>query len=286
MNIKQTLEYGINLLNEKKIKEPTLKCRILLANILKEDREYLIVNGNKELNTNVVNSYKKCIDKLCNNIPIQYIINKQEFMKLEFYVNKDVLIPQPDTEILVEEVINIIKDKNKNNLLDLCTGSGAIGISILKNIENCKITLSDISSKALKVAKKNYLNIIGRKYKKDEIIKSDLFNKLDKKNKFDIIVSNPPYIKRKDIKLLDLEVQKEPILALDGGTSGLDIYKVIINEAFKYLNTDGYLCLEIGFNKKDDVIKIINNTNKYKDIYSKKDLGNNDRIIICKKKEN
>jgi len=282
MNIKQALEYGIELLKENNIDEPILKTRIVLANILKENKEHLIIHELEELDETLTNKFKQDIAKLCKNIPIQYITNKQEFMGLEFYVNENVLIPQPDTEILVEEVIDIVKQKGKTKILDLCTGSGAIGISIAKNIDNCEMTLSDISNDALNVAKKNCIN--NGFENEIKIIQSDLFENIQ--DKFDIIVSNPPYIKSDIIKTLDKEVQNEPILALDGGKDGLDIYRKIIEQAYKYLNENGYLCLEIGYDQKEDVIKIIEETKQYKDIYSKKDLAGNDRIVICNKKEN
>ena len=228
---------------------------------------------------------------------MQYVTNKQEFMGLEFYVDENVLIPQPDTEILVEEVIDICKNLNAHNnsykdgnnecikILDLCTGSGAIGISIAKNIENSKITLSDISKKALEVAKQNCKNIIGytnsENSNKIKIIQSDLFENIN--DKFDIIVSNPPYIKSEVIETLDKEVQNEPKIALDGGKDGLEIYRRIIDESYKYLKLNGYLALEIGYDQKEDVIDLIKNTKKYTHIYSKKDLAGKDRIVICKK---
>ena len=182
-------------------------------------------------------------------------------------------------------------DPQKNiKILDLCTGSGAIGISIAKNIENCEITLSDISKEALEIAQKNCVGVdahIDPRIKKQKtnnkikIIQSDLFENIH--DKFDIIVSNPPYIKTDIIKTLDKEVQNEPILALDGGKDGLDIYRKIIEQSYKYLNENGYLCLEIGYDQKDEVIRLIKETGKYKNIYSKKDLASNDRIIICEK---
>jgi len=298
MNIKQALEYGIELLKENNIDEPILKTRMLLANILNETKEYLMVHELEELNEELIKIFKQDISKLCKNIPIQYITNKQEFMGLEFYVDENVLIPQPDTEILVEEVINMCRGRScaypqKNiKILDLCTGSGAIGISIAKNIDNCEIALSDISIYALEVATKNTKKIVGasiarpqnngieQKNCKIKIIQSDLFENI--KNKFDIIVSNPPYIKSNIIKTLDKEVQNEPILALDGGRDGLDIYRKIIEQAYKYLNENGYLCLEIGYDQKEEVIKLIEETNQYQEIYSKKDLSGNDRIVVCK----
>lgn len=284
MNIKQALEYGIELLKENNIDEPILKARIILANVFNKNKEYLIIHEKDELSKELEKLYITNIQKICNGIPLQYIINKQEFMGLEFYVDENVLIPQPDTEILVEEVIDTSKREGKKNILDLCTGSGAIGISIVNSISECNITLSDISKDALEVAKENCIN--HKVEDRVTIIQSDLFENIDENNKFDIIVSNPPYIKTDVIKILDKEVQNEPILALDGGEDGLKIYRRIINEAYKFLENDGYLCLEIGYDQKDEVIKLIEQTSEYKDIYSKKDLASNDRIVICKKKEN
>lgn len=290
MNIKQILDYGIIILKESNIEEPILKARMLLANILNQPKEYLLIHETEELNLNDTNKYKEGIKKLVNNMPIQYIINKQEFMGLEFYVDENVLIPQPDTEILVEEVIKICKEihfHNKNKkirILDLCTGSGAIGISLKKYIQNSEITLSDISNKALEIAKKNCINIIGNT--EINIIESDLFEKIDVNNKFDIIVSNPPYIETKTIQTLDKEVQKEPKLALDGGEDGLNLYRRIIKKAHNYLSDNGILVLEIGYNQKDKVINLIRTSNMYREVYSKKDLSNNDRIVACKKRSN
>ncbi len=287
MDIKKALEYGIEKLKENKIDKPILKAKIVLANTLKKDKEYLLIHETENLNDEDINKYREDIYKLCNGHPVQYITNKQEFMGLEFYVDENVLIPQPDTEILVEKVINICKNLCNNiRILDLCTGSGAIGIAIAKNIDNSEITLSDISNNALKIANKNRKTLVGTDdsvcpQNKIQIIQSDLFEKI--KTKFDIIVSNPPYIKTEVIKTLDKEVQNEPKLALDGGEDGLNIYRRIINEAYKFLNPNGYLCLEIGYDQKKEVIKLIKDTRKYKEVYSIKDLAGNDRVIICKK---
>lgn len=281
MNIKEALEYGIELLKENTINESVLKTRIILANILNESKEYLMIHEKEELSEKLEKLYITNIQKICNGVPLQYIINKQEFMGLEFYVDENVLIPQPDTEILVEETIDISKREGKKNILDLCTGSGAIGISIANSISECNITLSDISKDALEVAKENCIN--HKVEDRVNIIQSDLFENIDENNKFDVIVSNPPYIKTDVIKKLDKEVQNEPILALDGGEDGLKIYRRIINEAYKFLEIDGYLCLEIGYDQKNEVIRLIENIGEYTNIYSKKDLAGNDRIITCKK---
>lgn len=198
-------------------------------------------------------------------------------MKLNFYVDENVLIPQPDTEILVEEIINLYKNK-KCKILDLCTGSGAIAIALAKYVEDAQIVSSDISMKALQIAKLNAeKNLVHKKIK---FIESDMFEKIDDTD-FDIIVSNPPYIKTDVINTLDASVKKEPNIALDGGQDGLKFYKIIINKAHQYLSNNGKLFLEIGYDQKEDVIKLLNKTGYYNEIYSKKDLSQNDRIVVA-----
>ena len=277
MTIKQILEESINILKENNIEEPILKSKLLLAFVLKKEKEYLLINDNKELFEKEEKEYEEVINRLINGEPLQYIIGKQEFMGLEFEVNKNVLIPRADTEILVEEVIEII-GKKELKVLDLCTGSGAIAVSLAKKINDIEVTASDISLNALETAKKNALLndvVVNFKY-------SDLFENIEET--FDIIVSNPPYIETEVIKTLNKDVQNEPLIALDGGKDGLDIYRRIINDAYKYLNENGTLALEIGYNQKEQVVRLLKESGKYTDIYSKTDLGGNDRIVICKKK--
>lgn len=200
-------------------------------------------------------------------------------MKMNFFVNEDVLIPRPDTEVLVEEVIEITKRLTRPKVLDLCTGSGAIAISIAKYAKNAIVYASDISKNALEVARKNAK--INSTEDKIEFIESDLFENIPKM-KFDIIVSNPPYIKKDEISKLEKEVQKEPNIALDGGVDGLNFYRKIANKAYDYLKYNGYLCMEIGYNQKESVIDILNYENRYSGTYSKKDLYGNDRIIVTR----
>ena len=198
---------------------------------------------------------------------------------MNFFVDENVLIPRQDTEILVEEVIKIANKNNSIKILDLCTGSGAIAVSLAKYIENSEITAVDISEKALGIAKRNAK--INKVENKITFVKSDLFNNLAN-NKFDIIVSNPPYIKKQTIKTLEKQVQKEPLIALDGGEDGLDFYKKIIKNAYIFLKYNGYLCFEIGYDQKQEVIDLIVKEEKYINTYSKKDLYDNDRIVITK----
>lgn len=277
MTIKQILEKVISILKQNNIEEPILKSKLLLAFVLKQEKEYLLINDNKELSEKEEQEYEEVINRLIKGEPIQYIIGKQEFMGLQFEVNKNVLIPRADTEVLVEEVIDIIENKELK-VLDLCTGSGAIAVSLAKKLKNIKVTASDISLNALKTAKKNaILNDVNIIFKH-----SDLFENIEET--FDIIVSNPPYIETDVIKTLSKDVQNEPFIALDGGKDGLDIYKKIVNDAYKYLNEDGTLALEIGYNQKEQVINLLKESGNYTDIYSKKDLGGNNRIVLCKKK--
>ena len=194
MNIKDTMKKGMIDLKTNGIEEPKLKARLLMQFILNKPRQYLLVYDNEPLTLRQEVDYFKAIKKMINGVPLQHITHMQEFMKMNFYVNEDVLIPRPDTEILVEEVINIAKRINAKKILDLCTGSGAIAISLAKYIENSEITAVDISKKALNVAKKNAKN--NEVENQITFIESNLFEKM-KKEKYDMIVSNPPYIKSK-----------------------------------------------------------------------------------------
>ena len=277
MTIKETLTKGMIMLKGSNIESPKLKARLLLQYILNKPRQHLIVYDNEEVGKKEQWEYFVNIEKMTKGVPLQHITHSQEFMKMDFYVDENVLIPRPDTEILVEEVIDIAKKIEKPKVLDLCTGSGAIAISIAKNVPNAEVYAIDISNAALSIARKNAKKLET----KVKFIKSNLFNKLDKM-KFDIIVSNPPYIKRKDINFLSKEVQKEPEIALDGGIDGLDFYRKITEQAIEYLKLGSYLCYEIGYDQKDEVMAIIQENKNYGGTYCKKDLCDNDRIIVTR----
>lgn len=279
MEIKQAIIEAIKKLKENNIEDSVNIAKILMSYTINKPKEYLIVNDKEILSDEILEKYNKNINKIKDGYPLQYITKNQEFMKLKFFVNEDVLIPQPDTEILVEKVLEIYKKEYRERtikILDLCTGSGAIAISIKKYLDNAEVIATDISDNALEVAEKNAkINNVEIKF-----IKSDMFENID--DKYDIIVSNPPYIEKDILKTLPKDVQYEPTLALDGGTDGLDFYREIAQNAHKHIKINGYLALEIGYNQKTSVIEILKKEEKYKNIIAIKDLANNDRVIISK----
>ena len=275
MTIKQTLAKGTIMLKSSNIESPKLKARLLLQYILKKPRQYLIVYDNQEVDKKAQWEYFVNIEKLTKGMPLQHITHTQEFMKMDFYVDENVLIPRPDTEILVEETIKIAQTMERPKILDLCTGSGAIAISLKKYIPSAQVYAVDISKKALEIAKKN----AHRLEAEVKFIESNLFEKI-KNEKFDIIVSNPPYIKKSDINYLSQEVQKEPQIALDGGYDGLDFYRKISYQAIDYLKFGSYLCFEIGYDQKEEVLEILKGIEHYTKTYCKKDLCGNDRVVI------
>lgn len=256
---------------------------MLLEHVLNMNKFDLVINHAQEISEDKIHEFELGLEKIKNHVPIQYITNHQEFMKLNFYVDENVLIPQPDTEILVEEVIKYIEQNNLDThtfpikILDLCTGSGAIAISLAKYIENVEITATDISVKAIQVAKLNAeKNLVHNKI---TFIESNMFENIEE-SEFDIIVSNPPYIETNIIPTLSSEVQQEPHIALNGGNDGLDFYKIIVNSSKKYLKPNGKVFLEIGFDQKEKLFELINNSDYNTEPVCIKDLGGNDRVII------
>ena len=289
MTIKDLIRYGKNKLDKNNIDESLLKSKMLLEYVLNKKREYLMIHQDEDVKKSDESLFLCYIDRLIENEPIQYILKKQQFMGLELLVNENVLIPRSDTEVLVENVINLVKNnysktfkkvrKEEINILDMCTGTGAIIISLAKYLKdyNIKYFASDVSIKALDIAKENAL----RNNVEINFIESDLFTNI-KNIKFDIIVLNPPYIEKGVIKYLDENVKKEPVIALDGGIDGLDFYRKISKIAKEYLNKNGFLCYEIGYNQKESVSDILIK-NGYVDISCLKDYGENDRVIISRK---
>ena len=279
MTIKQALIKGVTVLKLEKISTPKLKARLLLQYVLKKPRQYLIVYDNQKLTDKEEQEYLKYVELLTQGEPIEHITHQKEFMKLNFYVDENVLIPRQDTEVLVEEVIKIAKKIKAKKILDLCTGSGAIAISLAKYLENIQLTAVDISRKALDIAMANAKN--NHVQDKITFVESNLFQDL-RQEKYDLIVSNPPYIRRKELETLDREVRKEPRLALDGGEDGLDFYRNIMDKGYEYLKYGGYICLEIGYDQKEEVMQIIEDKKHYMGTYCKKDLYDNDRVVVTR----
>lgn len=275
--IEDLIVYGTKKLEKENIEDAKLKAKILLAFLMNTPKEYLILHKEQILNNNVIKKYQQGINKIKSGMPLQHITHSQEFMGLSFYVDKNVLIPRFDTESLVIEILELIKNQENLNILDMCTGSGAIAISLAKKIKGCHIYAADISVKALNVAKiNNQLNATNV-----EFIKSNMFKNISRKD-FDIIVSNPPYIETTNIQYLNQDVQQEPKIALDGGEDGLKFYRILAKQAYQYLKPNGLLVMEIGYNQKQSVTKILKSTEKYQKINCKKDFDGNDRIILCK----
>lgn len=282
MKIMEAIETGMIEFKNANIEFPKLKSRMIMQFVLNKTRQYIIVNEMKELDENEEKKFFDAVFKIKEGVPLEHITHQKEFMKLNFYVDENVLIPRQDTEILVEEVIGIAEKLKAKKILDLCTGSGAIAVSLAKYIPQSNITAIDISNEALKISKINAIN--NQVENQIKFINSDMFTNLNNE-KFDIIVSNPPYIKTNEIDDLDENVKREPYIALDGGNDGLIFYKKIIKESYQYLKYGGYLCLEIGYDQKADVIDLIEKEKKFENTYAKKDLFDNDRVVVTKLKD-
>ena len=257
---------------------PRLDVETLLQKVLGVDRLYILLNLERVLSEDEEQLFNKFINERLNNRPIAYIVGNREFMGLDFFVTEGVLIPRPDTEVLVEEVIELAKKKGAKNILDIGTGSGAITVSLAKYLENVKVTSVDISDIALEIGKRNAIS--NEVDDRINFVKSDLFTNIDKETKFDIIVSNPPYIKREVIDTLDKQVKDyEPYNALEGGVDGLDFYRAITKQAKEYLKKGGILAYEVGHDQSEDVSKLME-MDGYTNIYTLKDLQQIDRVVI------
>ncbi|MTI68995.1 MAG: peptide chain release factor N(5)-glutamine methyltransferase [Firmicutes bacterium] len=280
MTINGLLNRGFNELKEGDFSNPLLDVQLLLCFILNVDKVYIYTHRDELVNKENVDKFNKLLNLRKEGYPLQYILKKQEFMGLDFFVDEGVLVPRPDTENLVERVIDISKDlKGKINIIDIGTGSGAISLSLAKFIKESFVYSIDINKRAIEVARKNALNFDLENVK---FLNGDLFNPLDDKLKgnIDIIVSNPPYIPTSDIKTLQREVSKyEPKEALDGGLDGLNFYKEITKEANKWLKKNGVLAYEIGYNQGREVMNILKSEGFIK-VKCFKDLSKNDRVVI------
>ena len=293
--VSEILDKVTSYLKRKGIPEPRIDAEVLLAHVLEIERLEIYLNLDCRVTEKKLSAYKKLIERRVRREPVAFIVGYKEFMGLKFFLNKDVLIPRPETEILVEKVIekvqNIGKSKsygygrdNSLTIVDLCTGSGNIAISLARNIASCKIYAIDISKGAIQVARKNakFHNVKG----KVKFLLGDLFSPLEKLNSnlaVDFVVSNPPYVKSRDLVQLPPEIKKEPLSALEGGNEGLDFYQRIIPEALKYLINGGYLIMEIGDYQRKAVMNLIKKEKQFYPPRLVKDYAGLDRVVMAQK---
>ena len=279
MNIKSAIIDGASILKRKFISSADLDSEILMAEAIKKKREFLILNSSFNIDKKDLRIFYELIEKRSTREPIAYIINKKSFWSSEFFVTKDTLIPRPDTELIIENVLKFTKNKESLRILDIGIGSGCILLSILKEKKNFYGTGIDISKKCLKISKINAINLkVDHRLK---LIKTDVDKLIS--SKYDLIVSNPPYIVKKKLKYLDRDVVKyEPTQALNGGIDGLSEIRKVINKSSELIKKKGKLILEIGFDQKNKVINLLNKKGFYINNILK-DLAKNDRCIVCTK---
>lgn len=293
--VKEILNLGCRQLSESGIADAAIDCKILYCYLMNITNTQLILEYQKILPDSLCDEYFKLLDRRSSGVPLQHITGVQDFMGLEFMVNEHVLIPRQDTETLVEDAIDVIKHnalrgeqlsikpKKEYEVLDLCCGSGAIGVSLAALCDNVKVTCSDLSQDAIDVAKKNASKLAASK--KINFANGNLlmpFKGRFKNKKFDLIISNPPYIKTSVIPTLQKEVRDhEPMMALDGGVSGLDFYKSIIGDAADCLKKEGVLMFEIGHDQKEDVCALLEEAGRFENITGLQDLARRDRIVFA-----
>ena len=275
MNIKNILDQGKHTLKINKIPNPQLDSEVLLSEVINRAREYIVFNKKKNLDSIQLKKFNSLIERRKRGEPIAYLINKKEFWKYEFYVNKDVLIPRPDTELIIEQVLKIYPKNSIIQVLDIGTGSGCILLSILKERANFYGTGIDISKKSINISKFNAkkLKLMNRV----KFYNSDVDN--FKIGKYDLIVSNPPYIELLNLKYLEKDIINfEPSLALNGGFDGFSKIRKVTSKASKLIKKNGKFILEIGFNQKNRVKEILKDKGFYVN-KTYKDYGNNDRCV-------
>ena len=279
MNINLAINEGSKILKRKFITNPLLDAEILMAKTINKDRKYILLNSSNCINKKDLNNFYKLIEQRSLGNPVAYLIKKKSFWKSEFFITKDILIPRPDTELVVENILKLTKQKSKINILDIGVGSGCIIVSILKERKNFRGTGIDLSKKCLVISKKNA--IAHKVSSRLKLYKSDI----DKFNlgKYDLIVSNPPYIKTCKLKYLERDVAEfEPRLALDGGLDGLSEIRKVIKKSSELIKKNGKFILEIGFDQKNNVINLLKKEGFYINSIQK-DLANNERCIVSTK---
>ena len=279
MNINSAIIQGAKLLKEKSIKNPYLDSEILMTMAIHKDKKYILLNSKKNLNKKDLKTFQKLINKRSIGKPIAYLTGKKNFWESEFIVSDDILIPRPDTELIIEKVLNLTVHKKKLNILEIGIGSGCILLSILKERKNFYGTGIDISKSCINISKLNANKL--KVFSKLKLFKSNV----DKftTGKYDLIISNPPYIKNFILKYLDKDVAKfEPKLALDGGLDGLSALRKVIKKSSELIKKNGKFVIEIGFDQKNRVINLLKKKGFYINSINK-DLANNDRCIVCTK---
>ena len=277
MTYRECYEKGSRILNEAGIEESTLDARLLLEAVCGTDRNDLLVHGEQPVAPEAEEKYLNWIRQRAEHIPLQQLTGEQDFMGLTFSVNEHVLIPRQDTEILVEEVLKELHDGMR--VLDMCTGSGCILLSLLHYSNDCEGLGVDLSAEALEVAGRNVLKVLTpEKAEHAHFLQSDLFEKVE--GKFEIIVSNPPYIASAEVEKLMPEVRDhEPRMALDGTGDGLHFYRRIIEEAGKHLVSSGMLFLEIGYDQGQAVSELMR-TEGYCEVQVVQDYAGLDRVVL------
>tara|TARA_B100001057_G_scaffold150092_1_gene150035 strand:- start:22 stop:864 length:843 start_codon:yes stop_codon:yes gene_type:complete len=280
MNIEIAIKEGCQELKNNQIRSALLDSELLLSKVIKKDRKFIVLNPGKELDQNEQDKFRDLILKRSRGKPLAYLTGTKSFWKYNFRVNEKVLIPRPDTEIIIEQVLKIYKNKDRLNFLEVGVGSGCIALSILKEKKSFLGTGIDLSQDCIEICRYNAKKLgVSDRVK---LLKSDVDNLIF--CKYDLIVSNPPYIKKFDLNKLNKEVINfEPKLALDGGLEGLSVFRKIIKKSSELIKTHGKLILEIGYNQKELVKKMLNENNFYVN-ETLKDLANNDRCIISTKK--
>ncbi len=280
MNIEIAIKKGCQELKNNQIRSALLDSELLLSKVIKKDRKFIVLNPGKELDQNEQDKFRDLILKRSRGKPLAYLTGTKSFWKYNFRVNEKVLIPRPDTEIIIEQVLKIYKNKNRLNFLEVGVGSGCIALSILKEKKSFLGTGIDLSQDCIEICRYNAKKLgLSNRIK---LLKSDVDNLIF--CKYDLIVSNPPYIKKFDLNKLNKEVINfEPKLALDGGLEGLSVFRKIIKKSSELIKTHGKLILEIGYDQKELVKKMLNENNFYVN-ETLKDLANNDRCIISTKK--
>ena len=278
-NIENIIKNAGYVLKKKNIPSYNLDAEILLAKVLKKKREYLITNLKKKINDSEITEFNKILRRRELREPIAYITKKKDFWKSSFFVDKNVLIPRPDTETVMNEMLKIFKFKERFNVLEIGTGTGCIILSLLKEKKNFKGVGIDIDQKCIDISRKNAINLNLDNRIKFYKCNVDNFNL----GKYDLIISNPPYIKKMFLRYLDKDILNfEPKLALDGGLDGLSKIRKVVLKSSSLLKINGKLILEIGFDQKDKVKKILNENSFYVNDF-KKDLAGNDRCVISTK---